>query len=180
MIWKYKTRDRFVSGFFNNKIMTDINKKPKIKIILTKSDKILEVIALLLLITLWIYVIYNYNSLPEIINTHFNAQGKPDGSGEKQYIFGLPGVATFLYILTTITNKYPQLINHTEEITEENALEVYTKGTKIVRILKIIVICIFSYASWQTISNVDISPWFFPIILILTLSPIVYYNLKKK
>ncbi|NBO56982.1 MAG: DUF1648 domain-containing protein, partial [Actinobacteria bacterium] len=30
-----------------------------------------------------IYVIYNYNSLPDIINTHFNAQGKPDGSGEK-------------------------------------------------------------------------------------------------
>ena len=165
---------------FNDGLVGVNKERPRIAIKLSTSDKVLEVIALLLLITLWIYVIYNYNSLPEIINTHFNAQGKPDGSGEKQYIFGLPGVATFLYILTTITNKYPQLINHTEEITEENALEVYTKGTKIVRILKIIVICIFSYASWQTISNVDISPWFFPIILILTLSPIVYYNLKKK
>ena len=160
--------------------MTDINKKPKIKIILTKNDKILEVIALLLLITLWIYVIYNYNSLPEIINTHFNAQGKPDGSGEKQYIFGLPGVATFLYILTTITNKYPQLINHTEEITEENALEVYTKGTKIVRILKIIIIGVFGYASWQTIGNINVSPWFLPLFIISILSPILYYNLKKR
>ena len=159
--------------------MIENNEKPKIKIKLTKSDKILEVIALILLITLWIYVIYNYNSLSEIINTHFDASGKPNGSGESIYIFGLPGVATFLYILTTITNKYPQLINHAEEITEENALEVYTKWTKIVRILKIIIIGVFSYASWQTIGNINVSPWFFPILIISLVIPLLYYNLKK-
>jgi hypothetical protein len=91
----------------------------------------------------------------------------------------LPGVATFLYILTTITNKYPQLINHAEEITEENALEVYTKWTKIVRILKIIIIGVFSYASWQTIGNINVSPWFFPILIISLVIPLLYYNLKK-
>lgn len=166
--------------FLKYKIMTDTNKKPKIKIILTKSDKVMEVIALLILITLWIYVIYNYNSLPEIINTHFNAAGKVDGRGEKYYIFGLPGVATFIYILLTLSNKYPQIINHTEEITEENALEVYTKGTKIARISKIIVLFIFGYACWQTIGNHEISPWFFPIVLLSLLIPIVYYSYKKK
>ena len=166
--------------FLKYKIMTNTNKKPKIKIILTKSDKIMEVIALLILITLWIYVIYNYNSLPEIINTHFNAAGKVDGRGEKYYIFGLPGVATFIYTLLTLSNKYPQLINHTEEITEENALEVYTKGTKIARLLKIIILCIFGYACWQTIGNYEISPWFMPIVIISVLIPIVYYSNKKK
>ena len=153
--------------------------RPKIKIELTKSDKILEIIALLLLIVLWIYVIYNYNSLPEIINTHFNTQGKPDGSGEKQYIFGLPGVATFLYLLVTIASKYPHTFNYLEEITEENAFEQYTKMTKLTRILKIILIGIFGYVSWQTISNVDESPLFFPIIFVTTLGPIIYFNVKK-
>lgn len=153
--------------------------RPKIKIELTKSDKILEIIALLLLVCLWIYVIYNYNSLPDIINTHFNAQGKPDGSGEKQYIFGLPGVATFLYLLVTIASKYPHTFNYLEEITEENAFEQYTKMTKLTRILKIILIGIFGYSSWQTISNVDVSPLFFPIMFAATLGPIIYFNLKK-
>jgi len=153
--------------------------RPKIKIELTKSDKILEIIALLLLIVLWIYVIYNYNSLPEIINTHFNAQGKPDGSGEKQYIFGLPGVATFIYLLVTIATKYPHTFNYTEEITEENALEEYSKTIKMNRILKIVVIGIFSYASWQTISNVNVSPLFFPIMLVAIFGPIIYFNVKK-
>ncbi len=154
--------------------------RPKLKIALSTTDKLLEIFALLLLICLWIYVIYNYNSLPEIINTHFNAQGKPDGSGEKYYIFGLPGVATFLYALTTISNKYPHILNYSEEITEENALEVYTKGTKTVRILKIIIIGIFGYASWQTISSVNVSPLFFPIMFAAVLGPILYFNLKKK
>ena len=153
--------------------------RPKIKIELTKSDKILEIIALLLLICLWIYVIYNYNSLPDIINTHFNAQGKPDGSGEKQYIFGLPGVATFLYLLVTIASRYPHTFNYLDEITEENALEQYTKMTKLTRILKIILIGIFGYSSWQTISNVDVSPLFFPIMFVTILGPIIYFNVKK-
>ena len=153
--------------------------RPKIKIELTKSDKILEIIALLLLICLWIYVIYNYNSLPDIINTHFNAQGKPDGIGEKQYIFGLPGVATFLYLLVTIASRYPHTFNYLEEITEENALEQYTKMTKLTRILKIILIGIFGYSSWQTISNVDVSPLFFPIMFVAILGPIIYFNVKK-
>lgn len=153
--------------------------RPKIKIELTKSDKILEIIALLILICLWIYVIYNYNSLPDIINTHFNAQGKPDGSGEKQYIFGLPGIATFMYLLVTIASRYPHTFNYLEEITEENALEQYTKMTKLTRILKIILIGIFGYSSWQTISNVDVSPLFFPIMLVAILGPIIYFNVKK-
>lgn len=153
--------------------------RPKIKIELTKSDKILEIIALLLLVCLWIYVIYNYNSLPDIINTHFNAQGKPDGSGEKQYIFGLPGIATFMYLLVTIASRYPHTFNYLEEITEENALEQYTKMTKLSRILKIILIGIFGYSSWQTISNVDVSPLFFPIMFVAILGPIIYFNVKK-
>jgi uncharacterized membrane protein len=153
--------------------------RPKIKIELTKSDKILEIIALLLLVCLWIYVIFNYNSLPDIINTHFNAQGKPDGSGEKQYIFGLPGVATFIYILVTIATKYPHTFNYTEEITEENALEEYSKTIKMNRILKIVVIGIFSYASWQTINEVDVNPLFFPIMLVAIFGPIIYFNVKK-
>lgn len=153
--------------------------RPKIKIELTKSDKILEIIALLLLVCLWIYVIYNYNSLPDIINTHFNAQGKPDGSGEKQYIFGLPGVATLMYLLVTIASKYPHTFNYTEEITEENALEEYSKTIKMNRILKIVVVGIFSYASWQTINEVDISPLFFPVMLVAIFGPIIYFNVKK-
>ena len=166
--------------FFNNKIMTDIDKKPKIKIILTKSDKILEVIALLTLITIWIYVIYNYASLPEIINTHFDANGKPNGSGEKYYIFGLPGVATLLYTMLTIVNKFPHTMNFTEEITEHNALVEYTKATKMMRLLKTIVVFVFGYACFQTIGNINVSPWFLPLFIISILSPILYYNLKKK
>lgn len=151
--------------------------RPKLKITLSTTDKLLEIFALLLLIS--IYVIYNYNSLPDIINTHFNAQGKPDGSGEKYYIFGLPGVMTFMYLLITIASRYPHTFNYLEEITDENALEQYTKMCKLTRILKIIVIGIFSYASWQTISNVDVSPLFFPLMFVALLGPILYFNLKK-
>jgi uncharacterized membrane protein len=160
--------------------MTDSNKKPKIKIILTKSDKVIEIIAFLILISLWIYVIYYYNSLPEIINTHFNAAGEPDGSGDKVYVFGLPIVSTFLYVLLTFAASKPHIHNYNVEITAENAEEEYTKSSKVMRILKVIMLCIFGYACWQTIGNYKISPWFIPIVILSTILPIVYYSYKKK
>jgi hypothetical protein len=46
-------------------------------------------------------------------------------------------------------------------------------------LLKIIIIGIFGYASWQTISSVNVSPLFFPIMFAATLGPIIYFNLKK-
>ncbi len=165
---------------FNDGLVGVNKERPEITIELSTSDKLLEVIALLTLITIWIYVIYNYASLPEIINTHFDANGKPNGSGEKYYIFGLPGVATFLYTMLTIVNKFPHKMNFTEEITEHNALVEYTKATKMMRLLKTIVVFVFGYACFQTIGNINVSPWFLPLFIISILSPILYYNLKKK
>ena len=165
---------------FNDGLVGVNNERPRIAIKLSTSDKVLEVIALLTLITIWIYVIYNYASLPEIINTHFDANGKPNGSGEKYYIFGLPGVATLLYTMLTIVNKFPHTMNFTEEITEHNALVEYTKATKMMRLLKTIVVFVFGYACFQTIGNINVSPWFLPLFIISILSPILYYNLKKR
>ena len=65
------------------------------------------------------------------------------------------------------------------EITEENALDQYTRGTKILRSVKFVLLGVFGYASWQTTSNVNISPWFIPVMIVSLLTPIIYYNVKK-
>ena len=153
--------------------------RPKLTIELSNYDKFLEIISLILLVSIWIFVIYNYSALPEIINTHFDLNGKPDGSGDKKFIFGLPTVATLLYTLLTVLNRFPHTFNYTVEITEENALDQYTRGTKILRSVKFVLLGVFGYASWQTTSNVNISPWFIPVMIVSLLTPIIYYNVKK-
>ncbi|MBC7912505.1 MAG: DUF1648 domain-containing protein [Pyrinomonadaceae bacterium] len=117
--------------------------RPILKIPLTPTDKIIEGITLLILFFILSYTYYSYTSLPEIIPVHFNYEGRIDTHGHKSSIWGLPICSILLYLFMTIINRYPQFFNYPEEITDENAEDQYTMGTKIVRYLKLSVVVIF-------------------------------------
>ncbi|RZL52579.1 MAG: DUF1648 domain-containing protein, partial [Pedobacter sp.] len=67
--------------------------RPKIKLVLTKWDKVLESVCITLLIILWITILVSYAQLPDTIPIHYNALGKGDGYGNKTSILFLPIVA---------------------------------------------------------------------------------------
>jgi uncharacterized membrane protein len=56
-----------------------VQKRPRLKLRLSKADIFFEVLGWLVLISIWFLTIINYNSLPEIIPVHFNARGEADG-----------------------------------------------------------------------------------------------------
>jgi uncharacterized membrane protein len=60
-----------------------------------------EVIPLGLIILIIHMILNNYPGLPEIIPTHFNFQGLPDGWGSKSELFLYPVMSVFIYILIT-------------------------------------------------------------------------------
>ena len=57
--------------------------RPKITLIPSTADKLLEVLGWLILFVLWGYTISHYSSLPDTIPTHYNAAGEADGFGRK-------------------------------------------------------------------------------------------------
>ena len=57
----------------------DSKPRPIIKIPLTTTDKVVEIIAILLLFIFWFFILSNYKHLPEISPTHFDGSGKIDG-----------------------------------------------------------------------------------------------------
>lgn len=120
----------------------NFNKKdrPLIPIELKTFDKILEVIALIVFISIWVTVIYFYNKLPQIIPVHFDLSGNVDRMGDKSSIFTLPFVASFIYLLITVISKYPQSFNYLQEITLDNAKSQYTFATRLLRVIKVIVL----------------------------------------
>lgn len=122
----------------------NFNKKdrPLIPIELKTFDKILEVIALIVFISIWVTVIYFYNKLPQIIPVHFDLSGNVDRMGDKSSIFTLPFVASFIYLLLTVISKYPQSFNYLQEITLDNAKSQYTFATRLLRVIKVIVLSV--------------------------------------
>ena len=152
---------------------------------LSGLDVAMELFGWLILIGLWVLVFINFQGLPETIPIHFNAAGKADGFGNKWNMLTLPIVASVLYIGMTILNKYPHVFNYpTEVLTEENALKNYTMATRLLRVLKLVLVIIFSLIVFRTIQNINgtaegLGVWFLPLTLGMIFIPMAYYIIKS-
>lgn len=157
---------------------------PKLKVIPTATDHLLDLLGWIILVTTWALAIFNYEKLPNIIPTHYNGSGQIDGHGEKWLILTLPLVATILYIGMTVLSKFPQAFNYPSKITKENALIQYTSATRLIRYLKLIIVIIFGLITFQTIRVANgqienLGIWFLPLMIGLINIPLIYFVIKS-
>lgn len=156
---------------------------PEIKLDLTNTDKIFEILGWISLVAVWVFTITNYNNLPDIIPIHFNGAGQADGFGGKATILTLPIVSTILFTGMTVLNKFPHLFNHPTNITKENKLRLYTNATRLIRYLKLILVIIFGIIVFKTIQNVNgeadgLGNWFTPITVGMIFIPVIYFVIR--
>lgn len=161
-----------------------MNNRPKIKLKLTLTDKLFEILGWFSILAIWVVTISNYNNLPESIPIHYNTLGQADGFGSKVIILTLPFIATILFIGLTILNKFPHVFNYPISITADNALRQYTIATRLIRYLKLIIVFIFGQIVLQTIKNVkentsELGIWMLPLTLGLIFVPIAFYIFKS-
>lgn len=162
-----------------------MDNRPKIKLVLSTTDKLIESISWLALIGLWYLVLANYSTLPETIPIHFNLAGKADGFGNKGNLFILPIISTIVFIAMSFLNKYPHTFNYLKTITEENALYQYSNATRFIRFLKLITVIIFGLISFEIIQIANknteaFNIWLLPLTLGLLLVSMAYYIIKMK
>lgn len=161
-----------------------MEKRPKIKIKLTLTDKLFERIGWLLLLISWGMTITSYSTLPDIIPIHYNGAGQADGFGGKGYIFILPLIATILFVGLTILNKFPYIFNYPTQITAENALDQYTNATRLIRYLKFVIVIIFDVIAFVTIRSATghsdgLGVLFLPLTMGLIFIPLAYFGFKS-
>ena len=157
-----------------------MNKRPRIKLQLNQTDKVLEIIGWISVFGIWALPLINYFDLPEIIPIHFNGAGKADRFGNKTHIFVLPIISTLLFIGLTILNKRPHVFNYPSQITKENALRQYTNATRMMRVLKLVIVLLFGLIVFKTIENVNghadgLGTWFLPFTIGLFIILTIYF-----
>ena len=165
-----------------------MNKRPRIKLQLNQTDKILEVVGWVSVFGIWALPLINYFDLPEIIPIHFNGAGKADGFGNKTHIFILPIISTLLFIGLTTLNKHPHMFNYPSQITKENAVHQYTNATRMMRVLKLVIVVLFGLIVFRKIQIVNghadgLGTWFLPLTMGMIFIPMLYFlikSLKKK
>ncbi|WP_104734422.1 DUF1648 domain-containing protein [Hanstruepera ponticola] len=162
------------------------NDRPRIKVPLESFDVVLELISITLIILMWVYLIVEYQELPETIASHFNAKGEADGYSSKNYLWFLPIISTVMYVSLFMINKFPHTHNYMVNITEENALKNYRFSTRIVRVVNTLTVIMFAYIIYYIVQNakehdMQFSSWFVPSVISFSiLLPIGIYLYYKK
>lgn len=165
-----------------------MNHQPKIKPVFTSGDRMIELLSVVVLGMIWVLVIFYFAKLPDTVPVHFDAQGQPDAYGSKTTIVVLPVIAVMLFAGMTILNRYPHIFNYPVKITPENARRQYSIATRLVRILKLVVMFVFLIVGYLTIRTAlghasGLGVWFIPVFLVLINVPLGYYiilALRKK
>jgi uncharacterized membrane protein len=91
----------------------------------TKFQKFVEFLTVVLVVSLWVYLIMSWNTLPNEIPGHYNAAGVVDRWGSKNELLIMPIIITILYSLLTAVSFFPSIWNIPVETNEENIEFVY-------------------------------------------------------
>lgn len=158
--------------------------RPKIKIVLSSADWLVEFLALAFMIIIIIMPLIYYDDLPQKIPVHFNSAGEPDGFGSKTTLFLFPAIGLFLYSLLTIISFFPHIFNFPVKITPQNAEIQYRLANRLLRILKALMLMMFAFISFQTIktalgSSTGLGRIFLPVFLLLTFGVIILYFVQS-
>ncbi len=164
------------------------NNRPKLKLKLSKADKILELGGWLALTYLWGTAIANFNSLPQIIPTHYDGLGKVNNYGNRGFIFMLPIIGTIIFTVMTLLNKSPHIFSYSSIITTDNAKPQYTNATRVLRYIKLLVLVMFCFIVYKTVQTATgkaagLGIWFLPFTGLLLFLPGIFFlvqSTKKK
>lgn len=166
-----------------------ISNRPKIKVPYQSIDIVIECISITLIVLMWLYLLTEYLSLPDIVASHFDAKGEHTDYGSKTFILILPAVATLMYLVFSIVNRYPHLHNYFINITEENAFKNYRFSTRMVRIVGMLTIILLAYITFQIVNGAKketftLGNWFLPVVIgtsvLLPIFIIIYFRMINK
>lgn len=128
-----------------------MTKRPIIKVTRSRLDLTVEIISATVLITAIALLLFYYPTLPERVPSHYDALGQPDSYSSKSKLIILVGIGIFLYALLTVISRFPHIFNYPVNITETNAESQYVNSVRMLRYIKLVIICQFTYIVYASI-----------------------------
>ena len=150
------------------------------------SDKVLEVIAAVLLLSIWVNLLYNYAATPDSVPIHFNARGEPDGWGSRNGLFLLPMVSLVLYFALTLVSRLPsRYYNLPVNITEANGPMQFALARRLIRVAKVYALTLFSYITWAQLQTAQgirtgLGPGLMPLMLVGVVGMMIFYFTQSR
>ncbi|PIC63776.1 hypothetical protein CSV79_10070 [Sporosarcina sp. P13] len=122
--------------------------KPKLDIPRSSVEKAFDVLVIALFAASLMYLVLQWNQLPDQIPAHFGANGEVDRYGSKFELLLLPIIGIILWIGLFILEKYPHTYNYFN-LRPDNIETQYRYGVIFMNVTKNISTLLIIYIMWQ-------------------------------
>ena len=106
-------------------------------------NRISNIICIVVIATMVVLLVLNWNSLPDKVPTHFTFDGTPDGFGSRAALIREPIIAVALFVLISVSQHFPQIWNFPVQLTEENINREYWIASFLLNAVKIMITILF-------------------------------------
>ena len=163
-------------------------KQPRINLEPTWFDRVLDGLSFTAMILMWVIVVVEYPNLPERIPIHFDLKGNIDNYRSRHTIFLLPAIISVVITGMTFLNRHPHIFNYPVKITDENAFSEYSRATRLIRVVKLIIVAFVNLMIYEMIRSAKVGhstlpAWVLIAFIILLMAPVavaVYRSRKGK
>ncbi|MDR1338628.1 MAG: hypothetical protein LBK58_00980 [Prevotellaceae bacterium] len=112
---------------------------------------IIEILSFLLMLCSLVPLLsYGEISGEDSVPIHYSINGQIDSWGDPSYIITLSLISLAFYVLLSVLQRYPKILNYPVKITPINAEPVHRLGIALVRHLKLFLALIFGYLNNAT------------------------------
>ena len=108
-----------------------MTKKEKIRVNRTTEGTIFEVAFLVLAIVVWVLIILMLSKAPDVITTHFDGRGHPNGYGSPWGLLVPCLITTGVGVLLLVVAYHPHLINMPVEVKNLRQHELAIRSTRV-------------------------------------------------
>ncbi|MCS1352293.1 DUF1648 domain-containing protein [Mechercharimyces sp. CAU 1602] len=165
-----------------------MGKNPQIERHKTRTERIHDLICVLLFMAILLYLGIQWSALPSEIPIHFDETGKADGWGGKGFTLFIIMIPLVIYIVMTVMAKYPHHFNYPARLSHENAAAMYQNAQLLISWLKLEITLFFIWFSKRFIDaavyGTPLVVWeevvLFVGILLLTIGILLYRRNKIK
>ncbi|WLV23711.1 DUF1648 domain-containing protein [Aciduricibacillus chroicocephali] len=130
-----------------------MSEKKYTKTRLSLFEKVLNGVALVILLTVCISLFIIWREVPDKIPIHFNIAGEADGWGGKGSLFILILIGMITWIGITILEKFPEAHKFPVEVTEENREPLVRNSVLMLNIIKNLTVIYLCYATWEAVRS---------------------------
>ena len=145
----------------------------------TRWQRIAGLLAPLILLGSFVYILIVWHSLPEQIPTHYNAAGEIDGYGGRGSLLIMPIIGLVTDLAVALTARFPKSWNTGVRVTVLNRVRVYRLLRDLIAELRLAMALLFGgFAIYQAALPEHFKGWIFAVLTLLVLLPLLRYFIR--